>query len=75
MALTIPNKCVSLELTRQHHFNINLTCSLHGIAEELFQRRSCIYVVTPWRAHRQVIKKLGYKIYNNNIFQCYTSRT
>jgi hypothetical protein len=36
MALKIPTKCVSLEQTGQHHFDINLTCSRHGIAEELF---------------------------------------
>jgi hypothetical protein len=33
MALTIPTKCVSLEKTRQHHFEINLTSSRHGIAD------------------------------------------
>ena len=39
MALTIPTKYVSLEQTRQHHFEINLTSSRHGIAEELFTWR------------------------------------
>ena len=34
MALKIPTKCVGLEQTRQHHFDINLTCSRHGIAED-----------------------------------------
>ena len=35
MALNIPTKYVSLEQTRQRHFDINLTCSRHGIAGEL----------------------------------------
>jgi hypothetical protein len=39
MALKIPTKCVSLEQTGQHHFDINLTCSRHGIAEEFFTWR------------------------------------
>jgi hypothetical protein len=39
MALKIPTKCVSLEQPRQHHFDINLTCSRHGIAKELFTWR------------------------------------
>ena len=36
MALKIQTKCVSLEQTRQYHFDISLTCSRHGIAEEFF---------------------------------------
>jgi hypothetical protein len=39
MALNIPTMCVSLEQTRQHHFDISLTCSRHGIAEEFFTWR------------------------------------
>ena len=39
MVLIIPTKRVSLEQTRQHHFEINLTSSRHGIAEEFFTWR------------------------------------
>jgi len=39
MALKIPTKCVSLEQSGHHHFDINLTCSRNGIAEELFTWR------------------------------------
>jgi hypothetical protein len=46
MALTIPTRCVSLEQTRQHHFDINLTCSRHGIAEELFTWRLAMITFT-----------------------------
>jgi hypothetical protein len=35
---------------------------------EYAQWRSCIYAVTPWRAHRQFKKKLGNIMFKNELF-------
>ena len=46
MALQIPTKCVILEQSGHYHFDINLTCTSHGIAEQLFSWRKAKFTLT-----------------------------